>query len=226
MKTPLQHVAAAALLALCANAASAADIDTAPIASSGWSGLFVGLHAGHSWGIGPDSDEFIDKMDTDGFSGGALVGYNFQFDRVVFGFEADVSGGDMRQEPLEFLDDGSVQSAEIDYTASLRGRLGYDMGDWMPFVTAGLGIADVKFKDDFFGFVNNDRQTFIGYVLGGGAEFKLDSLLSTGTDGKLLGRVEYLYTDYDDEVFDIPFDLGPSDLETHTVRAALIWRFN
>ncbi|TDH34323.1 porin family protein [Pseudohoeflea suaedae] len=223
MTMRLHHVAAAALLALCANPASAADIDTAPIASSGWSGLFVGLHAGHSWGIGPDSD-IINGMETDGFSGGALAGYNFQFDRIVFGVEADISEGDMEQEPQNFV--GGLQSAEINYTASLRGRLGYDMGNWMPFVTAGLAIADVEFTDDLFGFVNSDRQMFTGYVLGGGAEFKLDSLLPTGTDGKLLGRVEYLYADYGDEVFNVSVNPAPADLETHTVRAALIWRFN
>jgi outer membrane immunogenic protein len=220
--------ALAACLSLGSGGAAAADYTSGPIASSGWSGLFIGLHAGYTWGtpswdVGPGSA--VIEPDTDGFSGGALAGYNFQINQIVLGVEADITGGGLKDGPRFFPALGGTQSAEINYIATLRARLGYDMGNWMPFVTAGLGVADLELFDSFGGGPNSDSQTLTGFVVGGGAEFKLDSLFSTGTNGNLIGRVEYMYGDYGSKNFQIGGTPEPSDLKTHTLRAALIWRF-
>ena len=221
-------MAAATLLALCSGPANADDDATAQIATSGWSGIFVGLHAGHTWGtstwdIGPGDG--VITPNADGFSGGALVGFNTQINRMVLGIEADITAGDMQVGPADF-DVGGVQSAEIKSIATVRARLGYDIGDWMPFVTAGLGVADLELFDSFSGGQNSDSQTLTGFVVGGGAESKLDGLLSTGSTGNLTGRVEYIYGNYGEAEFPFGSVPDPADLETHTLRAALIWRFN
>jgi len=226
MKILFRQIAAAALLALCSGPAHADDDSSAEIAKSGWSGVFVGLHAGHTWGtsrwdVGPGDG--VITPNADGFSGGALAGFNTQINRMILGIEADITAGDMQVGPADF-DVGGVQSAEIKSIATVRARLGYDMGDWMPFVTAGMGVADLELFDSLS--PDSDSLTLTGFVVGGGAEFKLDGLLSTGSTGNLTGRVEYIYGNYGEAEFPFGSSPDPADLETHMLRAALIWRFN
>jgi outer membrane immunogenic protein len=97
--------------------------------------------------------------DTSGFVGGGQLGYNFQFNRVVLGIEGDISFTDWH---------------ETDAFGTVRGRLGYAWERVLPYVTAGLAIADSE----------------TGWTAGGGIELAVSDNVSL--------RGEYLHFDVAD----------------------------
>ena len=188
--------------------ASAADLGSykdspayapAPI----WTGFYIGGHAGGLWTgdtvnevtkkfcwdhdhHGKDKGtcehwskdsyetnkvQFTEHDDDASFIGGVHVGYNYQVGSTVLGIEGDASFGD-----------------DIDYLASLRGRLGYARGDLLVYATAGVAFLG---KDNSFSYSYNgqnysygdDDDRSIGFVVGGGAEYKIRSNLSIGLEG-------------------------------------------
>ena len=130
--------------------------------SNTWAGLYVGGHLGGSV-----------NDDNDGIAGGGTVGFNTRAGQLVVGGEADFSTTTI---------DGS--GIDIDWLWTVRGRLGLPLGNGaMPFVTAGLAIADV---DATAGGVT-ESETKTGFTVGGGAEFRLSQNWSI--------KGEYLYVD-------------------------------
>jgi high affinity Mn2+ porin len=117
-----------------------------------WTGFYLGGHFGYGTGsLGPDTNAeplqgaFFPHSVT-GMIGGYQAGYNWQLtNRVVLGVEADISFGSPvdipRLAPASF-------NTTIDYVATGRGRLGYAMGTWMPYVTGGVawGTTHVALK--------------------------------------------------------------------------------
>ena len=116
------------------------------VAVYNWTGFYLGGHFGYGTGsLGPDTNAeplqgaFFPHSVT-GMIGGYQAGYNWQLtNRVVLGVEADISFGSPvdipRLAPASF-------NTTIDYVATGRGRLGYAMGTWMPYVTGGVAWGD------------------------------------------------------------------------------------
>lgn len=209
-------IAAAAAFVGGVAVANAADLSYkdeprySPAPAPVWGGLYVGGHIGGLWTgehetsaekeycekwvrqgctrlcaskAWKDTDKvkFEEKDDDVSLIGGVHVGYNWQRGAAVFGVEADVSFAD-----------------EIDYLASLRGRLGYASGNFLIYATAGVAFA--KFEEDSVNFkVGNqsfsgksgDDDAQVGFVVGGGVEYKLRPNWSVGLEG--------LYYIFDDE---------------------------
>ncbi|MBL8578869.1 MAG: porin family protein [Mesorhizobium sp.] len=111
------------------------DMPVAEVPVISWTGGYIGLNAGYSWGdldqtatIAPATflgiatfDGFSGSYgsDLDGFSGGAQAGYNWQAGGFVFGLEAD------------------IQAANIDTTVSGTEELEVTVGPLtFPFETA------------------------------------------------------------------------------------------
>ncbi|WP_210114800.1 outer membrane protein, partial [Escherichia coli] len=66
-----------------------------------WNGFYIGANAGYSWGRDRVSTAIagVSRSDTDGFSGGGQIGYNWQFSpNWVFGVEADIQGSNIESE--------------------------------------------------------------------------------------------------------------------------------
>ncbi|MFE1598467.1 outer membrane protein [Methylobacterium sp. ID0610] len=96
----------------------------------------------------------------DGTSFGAYLGINFQFDEIVAGAELDythlgVQGTTIDAIGRQNLTNGYWQALDLigeaktkieDY-ATLRARFGYDVGNVMPYVTAGLAIGRARITD-------------------------------------------------------------------------------
>jgi outer membrane immunogenic protein len=174
-----------------AGAASAADIynkggsykdapgDYAPPIS--WTGFYFGINAGAAF-----TDEDTADNDDTVFVGGVHIGYNWQkHGPWVFGIEGDV----------DFADD-------VDYVATIRGRLGYAFGPTLAYATGGAAFLGAE---DSFG----DDDTLEGWVAGAGLEHKFTPSVSAGVEG--------LYYNYG--------EVGGSDedLDTWTVRARLTY---
>jgi outer membrane immunogenic protein len=178
-----------------------------------WSGGYLGLHAGYLWGDVNLSDSF----DPGGGSirgpiAGGLAGYNFAMTPVppvVFGVEADfglanVTGTGV---PCEVCDGLSTYAYDLEWDAHFRVRAGIPQGNVMPFLAAGLALADLSVtSEEVFGGV------FVGGTIGGGVDVKLGP--------KLIGRVEALYDVYASRTY----DEYTVDFTAFTARAALILR--
>jgi outer membrane immunogenic protein len=187
-----------------------------------WSGTFIGAFVAHSWFkldySEPDWPGFERKPNIDGFTGGALVGHNFQVDSIVFGVEADGGFGD--------LDEGADKSAQnnysafdIDWNAHFRARVGFATDSTLLYVASGLALAGVT-VDDTDPNWGKDDATHAGWTVGAGIEHAMTKHLQV--------RVEYLYDDYGSSDYEITGLLpyrAKVDLTANTIRACLSYHF-
>lgn len=170
-------LASAGLLSLGAISAQAADIPArmptkAPAYVSpalyNWTGPYVGLSGGGSFGSGSDA----------GIVGGTL-GYNMQSGPWVFGLEGD----------MNWLSHTSA-AVRNNWLATVRGRIGYAMGatgSILPYITGGVAFGDISNSVAGVGMVSDSKA---GWTLGGGLEAAIS--------GPLTAKVEYLYVDLGD----------------------------
>jgi outer membrane immunogenic protein len=180
-----------------------------------WTGFYVGGDAGAAWlsesatwnplpdpvtfGMFPNSanDRGV------AFLGGAHAGYDYQaMPDWVVGVEGDwtwtKAGGTATQpwvtDPGLVVVSGSesVMSANLDWLASARGRIGYLVTpDVMAYATGGAAWAKINYSavstDPVTGYsaTTNSSSTQTGYAVGGGLEWMM-------TDNWTV-RAEYLY---------------------------------
>lgn len=151
-------------------------------------------------------------VDPDGFIGGGLLGGNFQTDCLVFGLEGDIGFGDVDGSDND-VGLGIGADADLKYNGHIRARLGYSLGEVLPFVAGGLSVAKIDVDTDF----GDDSNTHWGWTIGGGIDWAVSE--------QFIIRAEYLYDDYGSKTYDIADIDVDGDLTAHTVRAALIWNF-
>jgi outer membrane immunogenic protein len=221
--------------------AMAADLPSrgapAPVASVPvftWTGFYVGVQAGYGWGtykaaFSGANGVTTTEYDSEGFVGGAHIGYNHQFGSFVVGVEADIEGTGLDGNGGVRFSDGSVLSASPDVSVqgSLRARLGVALDRVLIYATGGLAYAnfenDYSLNDTVTGRITDasfDNSEW-GWTLGAGVEYAF-------TDN-LTARVEYRYTQFsgyqnDDAAF---FDGASYDFDPdfHTVRVGLSYKF-
>ena len=86
----------------------------------------------------------INKQFADATAAGAL-GYNWQSGRWVFGADGDFGwvGGSGGGKTIDPGGSGRYDIVRIDDAGHLRGRLGYDIGGWLPYAAAGMNFDQV-----------------------------------------------------------------------------------
>jgi opacity protein-like surface antigen len=211
-------------------------------AMSSWAGFYLGVHAGYGWGENKFSApwsltplaSFVGPR-LQGAVYGGHVGYNWQFDRVVSGFELDFSGTDIKgNSPTGFAGAESfASSTSIAYLGSLRARLGWSPSDnWLLYGTAGLGWErlDQNYHRVDPGPAGTETSDSVvtsnrfGWVAGAGVEARLPG-------SNWIGRVEYLHYDFgtiqssgliNTNIF-VPSSAGNHHLDI--VRAGLSYKF-
>lgn len=191
MHAGLMRSAGVALCLALAAAPVAADPAAAPI----WSGVYAGIHAG----AGHTSVDAInngfgrfDKFDVDGAVLGGHVGYNHQWGNWVAGVEADASWSAMSgRQAVTYLDPritGTV-GLDADWMATARVRLGYAAGNALLFATAGYTIAEMTATTSAQGlglrFSRSTSDTFDGFVIGAGLDYRVSHALSARFEGLL-----------------------------------------
>ena len=126
------------------------------------------------------------------FAGGVQAGYEHYFpSRLMLGIELDASFADYLDpnQVLSYRATGTGTATEqLEYLATLRGRVGYDMGGWTPFVSGGIAWASTRFSRIDLTTGNEDANPSnirLGYTLGAGVDYRLDARWSA--------RAEYLY---------------------------------
>lgn len=155
----------------------------APPVAFTWTGFYIGVNEGYSFGISSKT-EFFDggpfasnQQGAQGFSGGGQFGYIYQFpNMVVAGLEADFQGSTLtgqypnvaRSYSYSF-DDGEgfgagsslrTSQTEVNWWGSLRGRLGYAFGNLLPYITGGFAYGRIENSGTYsasgFGFFDGD----------------------------------------------------------------------
>jgi outer membrane immunogenic protein len=186
-------LASAGVLALGLVSASAADLPRhrpmpakAPVYVPppvwNWTGFYVGLNGGGGFGRSDFSAPFpTGSFDTSGGLVGGTLGYNYQMDNVVLGFEGDIDWSDIRGSAACA---GTNCETRNNWLGTARGRLGYAFGDFMPYVTGGLAVGDIKSS---IAGVGDTDETKAGWTAGGGIEAHIS--------GPWSAKLEYLYVD-------------------------------
>jgi high affinity Mn2+ porin len=221
--------AALGALALACPFAQAADMALkAPAyqAVYDWTGFYLGGHVGYgdgSLGPGthplPEQGVFFPPTITGGV-GGYQAGYNRQLsNRVVLGIEADATFtgplDEPRLTPAPF-------NASIDYTGTLRGRIGYAFAAWMPYLTGGFawGHSHIRVNDGDGAAVSTPGQYHTGWTVGAGAEFAVG--------GNWSAKLEYDYIDLARRMYDLSDFALPGvnvDPRIHLIKFGLNYRF-
>lgn len=168
-----------------------------------WDGPYVGVFGGYA--ASHYSEDGGYNNDFDGWLLGAAIGANFTVtDGIVAGVVADIAWTNQ-----SFTDGGTV---DVDWVGSLRGRLGFDGGAFMPYLTAGLAVAGVTIENGPL----SDSNTHIGWTVGAGVEFAATENLSVD--------LLYRYSDYGSQTYVIggPFDAA---ITTHQITVGLNWSF-
>lgn len=230
---------AAAMVALGCTSASAADLayTKAPVVAPvySWTGCYVGATVGYRWGtssvtaasgFGAGLPITNDLNRMDGFTGGGTLGCNYQTGAWVVGLEGDFSGGQAKdsQGVLPPFNTTFIVSERQDWVATVRGRVGYAVNNWLFYGTGGLALTELKQTLLFTpsGATNSQSQVLSGWTAGAGVEW--------GFASNWTAKVEYLYTEYSRQNY-----FGPTaplaglwidaDLKQHIVRGGVNYRF-
>jgi len=170
----------AVAVSMLAGSAAAADLPSAkvqvassPAVVSNWSGLYLGLNAGVAFGggatqtlgfdlsgivVGPVNAAQMNGAGVGGrpgaFAGGGQIGWNWQSDSMVAGFEADIQG--LADADATRTQTGVVTiiipltttvstTRRLDYLGTVRGRIGWDIAPgWLLYATAGVAYGGVS----------------------------------------------------------------------------------
>ena len=200
--------------------ASCVFTTTALLRPDPWNGFYAGVHGGYasnrasvvtggsasvlaSIGVGNVPASLEPR--GDGFIGGVLAGYSWQFGPAVVGLEADISGlrADARQDivlsPFGVIVTTSAEQ-NVDVLGTLRARAGLAFDNFLVFGTGGLAVGHIELQGSIIPipaanptYIGSRSLVKAGYVFGGGIEYAIPRQFSI--------RVEYLH-----------YDLGTQDL--------------
>jgi outer membrane immunogenic protein len=197
-----------------------------------WRGFYVGLNTGYAWGgddavtlSGPGIGTVGGSLSPSGWLGGGQIGYNAQFQSLVFGIEADLQGSDINDSvgaPVLNTGNFARLSTDVDWFSTIRGRVGYAAGPALLYATGGFAFGGVDTHIDasngasFVSLRNDGVRT--GYAVGGGVEWAFAPNWSL--------RSEYLYVNFGDQDFASPNGYtAHTETDFHTVRTGLNYRF-
>ena len=223
-------------------AAVAADLPVKvppPIAIYDWTGFYVGISAGGSFGFSDHVDRTTGLSDTSGYNvkGGMIggtLGYNWQISNLVVGFEGDVSWvaerGAMPDVGVNAqnlnLIDGAGNSAFSSFTketwlATARGRVGYAFNNLLFYGTGGYAAAGVGqgIYDDARNVLASSSSTRSGWTAGGGLEW--------GFAPNWSAKFEWLYVKFDTVALNTAVAEGPRNVpfDDNVVRFGVNYRF-
>ena len=173
------------------------QVAPAPLPECNWTGFYIGLNVGGQFGHAEDKDldgyNSFGRLDSagkpwgyseSGVIGGGQVGYNYQWNWLVLGVEAE--GGYMNLdgsglEPDRFYGRNDVRGkSDSDFFTTIRGRLGFAFGHWLFYGTGGgIGVNwETRVVDNCdtgncgLGLIDAHKQEFDwGWTGGGGIEY-------------------------------------------------------
>ncbi len=185
----------------------------APVPECNWTGFYIGINAG----VGQLDSGFTDRSDWESYAtrqftetafvGGGQIGFNYQWQDLVLGIEADASGStaDIKRHSTDYYPEnnaeyppyaeGYVDRAQIDFMATVRGRLGISFNNnrALLYATAGGAYAHGTW-DTYYYYYHQAYGTYYegrwrgdedrwGWVGGFGFEYALNCHWSLKGEG-------------------------------------------
>lgn len=246
--------------------ATAFGATRAPIPVASWTGFYIGLHAGWGWASSGNGSAITIRapavrlvsadhdLRADGAEFGGHFGHNWQLNpNWILGVEGDFTGTSLNTAsvrtpfcegcilPRTAFSAQQTLQQDINWLASIRGRIGYAFGSSMVYITGGFAWADINYKGDTGdGFVvcvgnvgcaypSSLRRTTSGYAVGGGYEGAITP--------NWIVRTEYLFYRFDGSTIvgaGVPRTFCPApcsttytfpDLGIHGLRVGLSYKF-
>ena len=220
-------------------------LDGSSLGRHSWTGPYVGLFGGFGIadvdvtdvdGFNGDPGHSFDYR-VDGFYGGGLAGYNYEWSLLVLGAEAELAFIDLEdgeQDPAAagLLAEAGNSRATFDsrFYAAVTGRVGLSIDRFLGYAKGGLAFAEgeASFKADSFEEAASDVESgaewLSGWTVGGGVEMAVNPSFSL--------RAEYTFTEFGEGLETTGTDaLGESfefehDLENlHLGKFAATYRF-
>ncbi len=141
-----------------------------------WTGFYIGGNAG--WGFTNGSGTFTTALGADpftvksnGFVGGAQVGYNWQMGPMVLGAEADFQGTSASGTVSATAGPAISATATTPWFGTLRGRLGYAFDSILLYATGGAVYGDSSWNGTVSTVGSfSSATTFWTWTLGAGVE--------------------------------------------------------
>jgi outer membrane immunogenic protein len=228
--------------------------DAAPFT---WTGFYIGGNAGVGFGgestsvdlggfnyfaANPAPGEVTKVGDDSAFIGGGQIGYNYGFNNFVAGIEADFSGFDFQAAKIpassraDWGSDTRV-SVEMNWLATVRGRLGVAFDRWLLYGTGGVAFRAGEYRNHDFcntvprcggGLLDARGDMGTGWTVGGGAEF---AWMANWT-----AKAEYLFVSFDGEDYSgtahypaprdpVNYKFSASGADFNIVRIGLNYKF-
>ena len=188
-------------------------LSSAPVTS--WTGFYAGVNGG--WISARWSTAGVGGSNANSFVGGGTFGYNYELpNKVVLGVEGDIDASSANRKATT-----QTQTIKISqsYIGTVRARIGYDLGTFLPYVTGGLAVggSNLKYTDTAAPTTNFSRnQSKAGWAVGAGVEALLGS--------NWTAKIEYLYADLGQTSYGGAVAQKIS-LRDHLVRIGLNYRF-
>lgn len=188
-----------------------------PAPVSDWAGLYAGSFVGGALGSFSTRESASAHGTALGATTGALVGYGWRNGVLVYGLEGDIGSNYLAR---KFAAAPGLVANEVESISSMhaRARLGYDMGDFMPFVAGGLAYdrsGQLRQAPLDFDGQTRDRA---GWTLGAG----LDAKMVLPFIGQSVLRAEYLYEGLPTTFYDLNGPALRTGMAIHYARVGLI----
>ena len=199
VKKTCTFIAVICAAACFAQAASALDLNAVtppppkPQQKPDWAGFYFKNNS-------PKTDPWTVLTPSTGFAAHSTTaqptsenfGYNFQSGNVVFGLEGSLAAANFDGKFTAPYSPGTTAGGwapNMNWLGTVTGRVGYSVGQWLPYVKGGFAAADVGSPLQGAGPLGSFTQgaTTTGWTAGLGLEYQLSSKWSLG--------LEYLYTD-------------------------------
>lgn len=190
-----------------------------PVPVFSWTGFYVGIVGGYAWGKSDwSSAAATGSTNPDGGLIGGTLGYNLQTGNWVWGLEGDISYSWIKGTDTTGtgLCAGVGCETQNTWFGTIRGRIGYAIDRWLPYITGGGAFGDVRMTTNTGARETDSR---FGWTVGAGVEY---AFLSPWTF-----KIEYLYTDLGKATCSaVTCVVNTSvDFTTSTVRAGFNYRF-
>jgi outer membrane immunogenic protein len=190
----------------------------APVPYFSWTGFYLGFNGGGGWGRSSHADTnfglVTPNFDLSGGLLGGTAGYNYQAGNAVLGLEGDLDWAKISGTTTTFVP-GVNYSSYLQWLGTVRGRVGLAFDRFLPYVTGGLAVGNVKGTISGPGTALSGTSTDAGWTVGAGLEYGITPSLSV--------KAEYLYLDL---AAATPVPGDTVDIKSHVVRGGLNWRFN
>jgi outer membrane immunogenic protein len=218
-----------------------------------WTGFYIGGFGGYKFGatdidldllgdwslIVPGAVPVLESrttnLDASGAELGGVLGYNYQWNKWVFGLE--LAGGYLwlrdSEETGNFFITGNEYnlstSLKTHYLVTVGPRVGYAFCKWLPYVTGGLAVGDIDFEQHLSAVDvgveqgGSKNETQVGWMVGVGLQYAITNCWSA--------RFQYQYVDLGSVSFDhtttVSFLPGKSEasLREHNASFAIIYGF-